>query len=138
MREPHYPPTDTKRVIESFLSGGYDKGVVVEGVARAVKKAASSSSPPSSESPPEGRGNREAVAPEGAISRDGGGRGGRRSPAAATDADARHSYSNGHSSSLSGWRGGSREGYSFSAIYAALLGNIHRKEEEEEVGGGGG
>ena len=53
----------------TFLSGGYDEVVVVEGVARAVKKAASSSSPPTSESPPGGCGNREAVAPEGAVSR---------------------------------------------------------------------
>ena len=102
----------------AFLSGGYDKGVVIEGVVRAVKKAALSSSPPSSESPPGGRGNREAAAPEGAVSRDGGGRGGRRSPATATDADAHCLDSNGPSSSSScqGWRGGSREGYSFSAI----------------------
>ena len=28
----------------AFLSGGYDKGIVVEGVARAAKKASSSSS----------------------------------------------------------------------------------------------
>jgi hypothetical protein len=100
--------------------GGYDKGVVVEGVARAVKKAASSSSLlPSSESPPGGRGNRGSN--RGAILRVGGGRGGRRSPVVAMDADARHSDSNGPSSlsSCQGWRGGSREGYSFSAINAA-------------------
>ena len=34
----------------AFLLGGYDKGVVVEGVARAAKKAGSLSSSPSSES----------------------------------------------------------------------------------------
>ena len=34
----------------AFVSGGYDKGVVVEGVARAAKKAGSSSSSPLSES----------------------------------------------------------------------------------------
>ncbi len=34
----------------AFLSGGYDKGVVVEGVTRAAKKAGSLSSSPSSES----------------------------------------------------------------------------------------
>ena len=42
----------------AFLLGVYDKVAVVEGVARAAKKAASLSSPPSSESPPGGRGAR--------------------------------------------------------------------------------
>jgi hypothetical protein len=49
----------------AFLSRGYDKGVVVKGVARAAKKASSSLLSPSSESPPGGRGAREAVAPGG-------------------------------------------------------------------------
>ena len=42
--------------------------------------------------------------------------------------------SNGPSSSLScqGWRGGSREGYSFSAIYAAKKRKKREEEEEEE------
>ncbi len=82
----------------AFLSGGYDKDVLVEGVARAVKKVALLTSPPLSESPPGGRGNREAAAPEGAVSRGGGGRGGRRSPTTATDADAHCLDSNGPSS----------------------------------------
>jgi hypothetical protein len=36
----------------AFLSGGGNKGIVVEGVVRAAKKAGSLSSSPSSESPP--------------------------------------------------------------------------------------
>jgi len=66
----------------AFLLGGYYKGVVVKGVARAVKKSGSSS-PPLSETLPGGRGAR------GARSRGTEGRrGGTRSPATATDADA--------------------------------------------------
>ena len=66
----------------AFLLGGYDKGVLVEGVARAMKKAAASSSslPSSSESPRGGRGNREDAAPKGAVSRDGGGERGEEVP----------------------------------------------------------
>ena len=40
-------------------------------------------------------------------------------------------------SSCQGWRGGSREGYSFSAIYAARK-RKKREEEEEQSGGGEG
>ena len=68
----------------AFLLGGYDKCVVDEGVARAAKKAGSSSLSPLSESPPGGRGARGARS-QGTE----GGRGGRRSPVAVTDADAR-------------------------------------------------
>ena len=58
---------------------------------RAAKKVGSLSLSLLSESPPGRRGARGTVS----ISRDGGGRGGRRSPTMATDADARRSDRNG-------------------------------------------
>ena len=117
----------------AFLWGGYDKGVFVEGFTRAVKKAASSSLPPSSESPPGGRGNREAAAPEGAVSRDGGGERGEEVPCRGVGCGCapfrqQRALVLVVVPGVEGWVEGG----------VLLLGDKCREEEEEEVGGGGG
>ena len=86
-----------------------------------------------SESPPGGCGNREAVAPEGAVSRNEGRERGEEVPCRG-DGCGRAPFGQQRAPvivvipGVEGWVEGG----------VLLLGDIHHKEEEEEVGGGGG
>ena len=116
----------------AFLSGGDNKGIIVEGVMRAAKKVGSLSSSPS-ESPP-------APVVVG-VGVDGAGIGGARGGGDVGVPQVRPAKRPFEEEMLvmPGVKGGGlREGYPFSAIYAARKRKKREEEEEEWEGGGEG